>query len=578
MIMLPQASANHPERDMQMHNAPDEADWFGVDVEDLSARLRFNPKDAHIWLGGERMILMHVAAFARLRQDLIERLGVAAARELLERLGGVSGTLDAEIARRSMPHAGPLESFKAGPRLHAIEGMVVPEEIALEVDPETGMHFGEWFWRHSAEAEAHLERFGKSAEPVCWTLIGYASAFSSAFMGRPILYRELECRAMGAQHCRIVGRPAAMWEDSGPGGSHLAIDLTLDDVSSDALSGSFTPDSANITRVPNDLMAGASAQFSSVMLLLKRYAETDAPILILGEPGVGKKSAGRAVHKFSRRNSRRLSIINCGAYDEDSLDAELFGRERSLAEPARPGLVEKSSGGTLVLEDVQAMPPRCQAKLLHMMVTSEFTRRGESQPRASNVRIVACGNDQLMEATKAGQFRQDLYFRLAVCPVQIPPLRERRGDIPVLIRHFLEILVARYRKPLAGVSLDAVGFLLTHDFPGNVAELESLIERAVILANEGDAIQLTHLQSVADLHSPSFFKISHSGHLERYGQAQTQDELEQIFRGTKTLEEVEVDLITKAVSQCEGNLAQAAKLLGLTRPQLAYRYRKISGS
>jgi len=556
----------------------DDTDWFGVDVEDLSARLRFNPKDAHIWLEGERMILLHVAAFARLRQELIERMGLAAARELLERLGGVSGTLDAAIARRSMPHAGPLESFKAGPRLHAIEGMVVPEEVALEVDPETGLHFGEWIWRHSAEAEAHLNCFGKSAEPVCWTLIGYASAFSSAFMGRPILYKEVECRAMGAQQCRIVGRPAAMWEDSGPGGSHLAIDLAEGDNPSDSLAGNFLPDSAGVARVPKDLMAGASAAFSSVMLLLKRYAATDAPILILGEPGVGKKSAGRAVHKLSRRNAKRLSIVNCGAYDEDALDSELFGRERSLAEPARPGLVEKSSGGTLVLEDVQAMPPRCQAKLLQLMLTGEFVRRGETQPRASNVRIVACGNNQLMEATRTGHFRQDLYFRLAVCPVNIPPLRERRGDIPVLIRHFLEIFVARYAKPLAGVSMDAVGYLLTHELPGNVAELESLIERAVILAAEGAAIQLTHLQSPADLHSPTFFQVSQTGQLERFGSEQPSADIESILRGTKTLEEVETELITKAVTQCDGNLSQAAKLLGITRPQLAYRYRKITGS
>jgi two-component system, NtrC family, response regulator HydG len=563
---------------MQTPIVHDDTDWFGVDVEDLSARLRFNPKDAHIWLEGERMILMHVAAFARLRQELVERLGLAAARELLERLGGVSGTLDAAIARRSMPHAGALESFMAGPRLHAIEGMVVPEEVALEVDPETGLHFGEWIWRHSAEAEAHLDCFGKSAEPVCWTLIGYASAFSSAFMGRPILYKEIECRAMGAQQCRIVGRPAAMWEDSGPGGSHLAIDLAEGDSPSDSLAGNFLPDSAGVARVPKDLMAGASAAFSSVMLLLKRYAATDAPILILGEPGVGKKSAGRAVHKFSRRNAKRLSIVNCGAYDEDTLDAELFGRERSLAEPARPGLIEKSTGGTLVLEDVQAMPPRCQAKLLQMMVTGEFVRRGETQPRASNVRIVACGNDQLMEATRTGCFRQDLYFRLAVCPVHLPPLRERRGDIPVLIRHFLEILVARYTKPLAGVSMDAVGYLLTHELPGNVAELESLIERAVILAAEGEAIQLSHLQSPADLHSPTFFRVSHTGHLERFGSEAPSADIESILRGTKTLEQVETELITKAVAQCDGNLSQAAKLLGITRPQLAYRYRKITGS
>lgn len=556
-----------------------DGDWFGVDVEDLSARLRFKPDDAHIWLEDERMLLLHLGAFGRLRQELVEVLGYAAARGILERLGAASGALDAAIARRTMAHAGPMESFRAGPRLHAIEGMVVPEEISLEVDPDTGFHMGEWLWRHSAEAEAHLQSFGQSVEPVCWTLIGYASAYSSAFMGRPILYKEVECMAMGAPHCRIVGRPAALWEDSGPGGSHLAIDLSESAAPTKPLLGDISPDQTPSARAPQDIMAGASPAFALMMSSIRRFAATDVPVLITGEPGVGKKSAGRAIHKLSKRNTKRLSVVNCAAYDEDSLEAELFGRERTVADAARQGLVERNGGGTILLEDVQALPARCQAKLLRLIVDKEFVRRGEAQPRPANVRIVACGNSELREATRSGRFRQDLYFRLAVCPIHIPPLNERRGDVPVLIRHFLEIFVDRHRKTLAGMTMDAVSYLLTHEFPGNVAELESILERAVILAAEGEVIRRAHLQSSADLHAPNFLQVSRSGQLAPYPLDAEPGavELERLLRGGVTIEQLQGELISKAVSQCNGNLSQAAKLLGLTRAQLAYRYRKIKG-
>lgn len=561
--------------------AGDSSDWFGVNIENLSARLRFSPDDAHIWLESERMVLLHVSAFAHLRSELIEEMGRDRARSILEGMGAISGMLDAAIARRAMPHAGPVEAFNAGPRLHSIEGWVAPEVVKLEVEAESGHHEGEWVWQHSAEADAHLQAFGTSAEPVCWSLVGYASAYSSAFMGRPTVYREVECRAMGAAHCRIVGRPAEMWDVADQqGGSHLAIDLSVAP-EDNALSVAIDPDGAELARRPDDLMVGASAAFGTVTRLLQKLAQTDAPMLIIGEPGTGKKSAARAAHKLSKRARNRIESVNCAGYDADDLEVEIFGRAKSREEAGRQGLVEKAAGGTLVLEDVQDMPPRCQAKLLDLLVSGEFRRRGDMTQRMANVRVIVCGNDGLREATKAGAFREDLYFRLSVCPIFIPSLRDRRADLPVLIRHFLEIHAHRYRKHLRGVSMEAVGYLLAHDFRGNVAELSAMIERAVLMAQDGEAIEVVNLQSPADLNQPSYFKISPDGHLVAArgpGEADMLgDRIETMLRDGFDLEEFEQQIIQQAVARCGGNLSKAAKSLGLTRPQLAYRYKKMDG-
>lgn len=557
------------------------ADWFGVDVDQLSARLRFSPDDAHIWLESERMVLLHLSALSSLRRELIETAGIEAARRMLYRVGQVSGTLDAAIARRAMPHAGPMEAFKAGPRLHAIEGMVVPEAVRVELDAETGFHIGEWIWRNSADADAHIAAFGIGGEPACWTLNGYASAYSSAFMGQPIIYREVECRAMGAPHCRIVGKPAALWEDEGIEGEQLGSDIGFD-LNATWLGERITGlDQAEAQFWQGEGLLGDSPAFVAMMSTVRRVAATAAPVLILGEPGVGKKSIGRAVHRLSARSGRPLLIVNCARQDGEELAVDLFGRERTVSEPARPGKLERMNGGTLLLEDVQAIDSRMQAKLTQLMVDGQIARLSGGQPRSIDIRAIACANDELATAVREGRFRQDLYYKLSVCPVAVPPLRDRKADLPALIRHFVALHAARHGKALGGLTMDAVSYLLNHDFPGNIAEMEALMERAVIMAPAEGMIRTHHLLSVADLHQPSFFRLSDAGalvHAEQGDEAtDVAAQTEKLLRGKFDLEAFEAELIQRAVAQTRGNLAQAARLLGLTRPQLAYRYARIKG-
>lgn len=559
--------------------AAEQADWFGVDVDQLSARVRFSPDDAHIWLEDERMVLIHLSAFSSLRRELIETAGIEAARRLLYRVGQVSGTLDAAIARRAMSHAEPIEAFNAGPRLHAIEGMVVPEAVRVELDAETGFHIGEWIWRNSAEADAHIAAFGIGGEPACWTLIGYASAYSSAFIGQPIVYREVECRAMGAPHCRIVGKPAALWEDEAIGGEQPAGDIGFD--LKDHWLGERINALGNTEAKfwQDEGLFGESPAFVAMMSTVRRVAVTAAPVLILGEPGVGKKSIGRAVHRLSPRAPRPLLVVNCARQDGDNLALDLFGRERTAGEPARPGKLERMNGGTLLLEDVQAIDARMQAKLTQLIVDGQMARLAGGQPRAIDIRVIACANDELAKAVREGRFRQDLYYKLSVCPVAVPPLRDRKADFPALIRHFVELHAARHGKSLGGLTMDAVSYLLNHDFPGNITEMEALMERAVIMAPADGMIRTHHLLSVADLYQPSFFRLSDAGALVHAEQGdETLDmavQTEKLLRGKFDLEAFETQLIQRAVAQTRGNLAQAARLLGLTRPQLAYRYARI---
>jgi two-component system response regulator HydG len=184
------------------------------DVADLAARLRFSPSDGRIWLDDQRMLLIHSSSMGQLRRELIESLGIDRARGLLTRMGYHAGTWDAQMARKVRPHFSLVDMFSVGPQLHALEGRAQVETIRLDMDVERGVYHGEFIWKSSSEDEEHSRHFGISAEPRCWMQIGYASGFTTAFMGRPVLYREVECQSMGQPQCRIVGKPVDEWVDA----------------------------------------------------------------------------------------------------------------------------------------------------------------------------------------------------------------------------------------------------------------------------------------------------------------------------------------------------------------------------
>jgi two-component system response regulator HydG len=232
-------------------------------------------------------------------------------------------------------------------------------------------------------------------------------------------------------------------------------------------------------------IVGRSAAMRELLERVARVAPTDATVLISGESGTGKELVARALHVASRRGERPFVPVNCAAITETLLESELFGHARGAftgASRARRGLFEEANGGTLFIDEIGETSPGFQAKLLRALQEGEIRRVGESTPVQVDVRVVAATNQELRRAISERRFREDLYYRLAVVPMRIPPLRERREDVPLLAAHFLQRFVRRTGATRT-LGPDAVARLLEHDWPGNVRELENVIEQAAALAS-----------------------------------------------------------------------------------------------
>jgi DNA-binding NtrC family response regulator len=286
-----------------------------------------------------------------------------------------------------------------------------------------------------------------------------------------------------------------------------------------------------------------------ILEAIERVGPSDASVLITGENGTGKGVIARALHAASRRTSRPLVSVNVGGLPESLFESELFGHVKGAftdAKADRVGRFELADGGTLFLDEIANVPLAQQAKLLRVLETGEFERVGSSRTRQADVRILSATNAQLEAEVEAGRFRQDLYFRLRTVEIYVPPLRDRRDDLPSLASHFLTAHAARYRKPLTGFDEAAMKTLLAHAWPGNVRELDHAVEGAVLMATEptiraadlGLATPATRAPRIEDM----------------------------------SLEEVETLLIRKALARYGGNVSKAAEGLGLSRSAL---YRRI---
>jgi DNA-binding NtrC family response regulator len=240
---------------------------------------------------------------------------------------------------------------------------------------------------------------------------------------------------------------------------------------------------------------GDSPQMQKVFRIIEKVADTDSTVLILGESGTGKELVARAIHYHSHRRDKPLIPVNCGAIPAELLESELFGHEKGAFTNAirtRIGRFEMAHGGTIFLDEVAEMSPHLQVKLLRVLQEQEFERLGGTRTIKCDVRILAATNKVLEKAVEGGSFREDLYYRLKVIPVQLPPLRERRGDIPLLIHHFLAETSSAKKKKIKGISKDVVKAMEQYDWPGNVRELENVIERMIILC-EGDYLDMEDL-------------------------------------------------------------------------------------
>ncbi|MCX7161700.1 MAG: sigma 54-interacting transcriptional regulator [Betaproteobacteria bacterium] len=547
-------------------------------VGDIASRLRFAFDSGHIWLGESRMVLLHGAAMTALRKELIDSLGVDRARGVMMRMGFASGTRDAEWARKLYPDASPTELLSIGPALHMLEGMVRCTTDHMEMDIARGVFSGEFTWDASFEADAHMQLFGLSPEPACWMQLGYACGYSSTLMGKFILYRETQCAAAGASCCKIAGRPADEWSGVEAELKYFEPDSVADHILA-------LQDQVQSLRysIDNDLnfesLVGVSPGFKQAAGLLKRAAQSQVTVLLLGETGVGKEMFARALHKVSSRADRPLIAINCAALPEQLIESELFGVEKGAftgAQQSRPGRFERAHGGTLLLDEVGELSASAQAKLLRVLQEGELERIGDLRTRKVDVRVVAATNVDLARAVQEGRFRRDLYYRLNIYPVTIPPLRERKEDIAPLAQRFLEKYLVRHSKKALGITDQAMHALKLYSWPGNVRELENVIERGVILAVSGGRIDLSDLfpTLAPELRQRQLVALARDGSVLKEDESPVGAFLDYVLKNRVSLDDIESVLLNAAVARSKGNYSSAARMLGITRPQFAYRLKK----
>jgi len=295
--------------------------------------------------------------------------------------------------------------------------------------------------------------------------------------------------------------------------------------------------------------------------LVQRACQTGATVLLSGETGTGKEVLARAIHGGSRRCREPFVAVNCAAFPDTLLESELFGHVRGAftgADRARAGLFETASGGTLFLDEIGETSRSLQAKLLRALQEREIRPLGGTRTRKVDVRVVAATNRDLLQEVESGHFREDLYYRLAVFPIRVPPLRERREDIPVLAEHFLRLHGQRDGKPGCRLAKEASGWLLAHSWPGNVRELENEIQRALALSEPGDEIPGSRLsERLTSLRRPA----------------------ESLRRGEESLraslDRIEAWLLRSALEDHGGRRAETARALGITREGLYKKLKRL---
>jgi two-component system, NtrC family, response regulator AtoC len=344
-------------------------------------------------------------------------------------------------------------------------------------------------------------------------------------------------------------------------------------------------------------LVGHSAEIQHIFGVIEQVADTPSTVLITGESGTGKELVAKALHESSRRKGGPFIKINCAAIPKTLMESELFGYEKGAftgATSSKPGRFELADGGTLFLDEIGEIPVEMQVKLLRAIQESEFERVGGLKTIKVDVRLVTATNRDLEQETQRGNFREDLFYRLNVVPLQIPPLRKRTGDIPLLVTHIIKKFNERLRKTITGIADDALATLEGHSWPGNIRELENVLERTILFTKgeriERNDIQLTGTGEPAH-HPPAAAAApaqaaasapgSTTGPLPLFGEDELDDDhpsspggsLKEIVRAETS--RVERELIIKALDETGGNVTQAARLLKISRKSLQMKMKEF---
>lgn len=546
------------------------------DTADLLAKINFQTINGKVWLGEQRILLMQLSSMAAFRREIINSMGIKRAKGFFLRLGYQSGIQDAELARKLRPNSSELDIFLAGPQLHSVKGMAKVLPIVIDINQDNNHFYCEFEWIDSYEVEICQTELGLLEKPACWSLLGYACGYSSSFMNQEILYREVSCRGCGDEKCIIVGKPASEWEDKDDFAAYFK-DNPIAEELYDLQSKKISLRSCLEDQQKQYYGIGQSISYKNVCAIIDRAAQGKVTVLLLGETGVGKEVIARSVHLRSSRADKSFIAVNCASIPRDLAEAELFGVEKGAftgANQSREGRFERANGGTIFLDEVNELTLRTQASLLRVLQENELERVGDYRTRKIDVRIIAATNTNLIQEVNAGRFRSDLYYRLNVFPASIPPLRERTEDIPLLIEHFLNKFHGEYNKNTLGLSDRAMDACLHYNWPGNIRELENIIERGIILTDNNDTIDLKSIFSTPPLRHDTDNNINIKGRLTTELCTTSSDWQDQIFNAKLSLDDVEITLMNIAMEKSSQSVSGAARLLNITRPALAYRLKK----
>ena len=476
-----------------------------VDDLDHKELLELDPEGGVIRFAGQRAILLDAVAMGLLRKYLVENFGLNAARTVLTQFGFAHGWRMAEAMQAEFKWTNEADWSLAGTRIHALEGLFGVEPQSKGPLSKEGVMLVA-----SYEAEQHLLHFGRADAPMCWTICGLTSGYLSRIAGKEIFVLEDRCMGKGDAACHLFGRTREEWGDERAEELHFfkpnrlkeCLDVSLERVTETLKAAERKLDEHRraLVRVAREVEEplGTIAQSPAMRKLVdlaRRVAKVDSTVLLTGESGAGKERIARLVHEESTRAAGPFIAVNCGAITETLLESELFGHARGAftgATSDRPGLFEAANSGTLLLDEVGEVSPGMQVKLLRALQEREIRRVGENKSRRIDVRVVAATNRDLAHGVAGGSFRQDLYYRLKVVELHVPPLRERRDDVLPLARVLLGESALRMKRKISSLAPAAADQLLRYEWPGNVRELENAMERAVALAR-GSRVELEDL-------------------------------------------------------------------------------------
>ncbi|MFN3533977.1 MAG: sigma-54-dependent transcriptional regulator [Desulfatiglandales bacterium] len=318
-----------------------------------------------------------------------------------------------------------------------------------------------------------------------------------------------------------------------------------------------------------EALIGKSRQMQEVYKTIARVAPTDATVLIRGESGTGKELVARAIYQYSNRSHRPFSVINCVAIPETLLESELFGYEKGAFTGAihrKIGKIEGANSGTIFLDEIGDMPSSIQAKVLRLLEEKSIERLGGKNPIQVDVRIIAATNRDLEKAMRERRFREDLYYRLNVVTIWLPPLRDRRSDIPLLLKYYLERASKEMGVPAPELGDSAIQYMMEYDWPGNVRELVNTVQK-ILIFQKGLPIEVSDIQKILeDRASGTGTSLETEEHIRTWARELLKRRMDNLYEDC--MEQFSMLLISEALRICKGNKSQAAKLLGLSRPTL----------